>query len=1498
MNLRSLLIGFALLATNVFTMGVVAQNKAEVAEKNYGVSVDNSPQNARLFFKSYSENSDKLFSEDFVQGIPSANKKTETSGAYENGRPEVIYGTMLNATKNYANGMYSFQTDFGGFTLHSANTDLFSMAPGALIDDNKYILIMNTATTYTAYRIFDATTWELLEDVTDAPAKLGFQCIAYNPKDKKLYGLFKNYGVATTYDFGYADLESGTRTTIKNLKSETWKGMAFTKDGDLYAINTKGILLKIDPATGDQTTVGDTGIGTPTFFTCCMSEVSNVMYIVASGKSPVYCDYLRAVNLATGETTNVREMPSTALMMGIFVGPSAVDDDAVPNVISDLSLNFDKASLEGEMKFTLPINIYGGQTGTSQLGYVVYRNGEVIKDVAPHDSVKWGSTVTLKEVVPALGKYTYYVKAKNRVGEGPRAEETLWVGNDYPAAVSNPLLEYSADSLRFNITWTAPKKSANGGYIDLSKLTYNIYDKDNKMIATGLTECKYAVPEANPDAVEKWMFTITAVHEGLESNSKNTNTIGFNTPPLYEPWEIGPRFEEWSVIDVNNDYHTWEFPYYYANKGYVWVSGNSSAKNGMDDWLITPPLKLEAGKEYDLYVAATTSNNAAPQSFEIGLGADIKPMTKIILETQQVTTTDSVSYKCSFRVDSTAIYYIGLHANTEGYRGSLQVLDFALEAGVSLQSPGLGKLTVSPDRQKFTLKAEVEYETPTKTVGGETLNAITKVDFYRDDVLVKTVENPTPGSKVTFTDSEGISLGDHRWRVVPINEAGPGKGIIVSEYVGVYQTTAPTDIKMVELDDNGTVNLSWKAPEKDVMGNDIPANLVRYNIYSKAGQPVSKDIEGTTVTLQSTSATQNFIYFMLTSSTDAGENRSSIAYTPIVAVGTPYKLPFVESCGSMIIGHNWGLSAVDGGNKWQLAGGCDSPVCYPQDNDGGMWAWIPKYLDDMSMVYSGKILLSGENPTLSFFYRAIKGSEDKIDVAVRVMGDEKWTVLKSFPLAAPGVDDWAKGFVSLNDYNGKKVQVAWIGYSKKADAVICMDNMRIEQVWAKNMQINKFNAPNRVGVAEEYVAVATVENMGTEAAQGVTVSLLRDGNVVATSPAADYAVGERAEVELRDKTLSMFAKDKSIYQVVINYAADENPEDNKSANVEVNVEKSSAPVVTDLKAAENEGKYVSLNWTAPVVEGNPSDIVTEDFENFTPWETANVGKWTLFTGNNAIRAYSGTPYPNALTPYPFIVFDTTYPGFSKSDYQPYSGNQYMASFCAEYGANDDWLVSPELNGIKQTVSFMARSFTIDYGAEEFEFFYSLTDAKRESFVKVAEVHDVPVQWTKYTYEIPEGAKYFAIHCISNDRLAFFVDDVTYDRGGGGIRLLGYNVYRDGVKLNSDLVKETSFDDKTVEVGNHEWNVTVVYDVAESNLSNTAKLDYTDVETLVVENVTVTVEQRTIVVRGAEGENVTVYTPDGKVIYNAETAVETSVKVEMTGVYLVKVADNVVKVIVK
>ena len=36
----------------------------------------------------------------------------------------------------------------------------------------------------------------------------------------------------------------------------------------------------------------------------------------------------------------------------------------------------------------------------------------------------------------------------------------------------------------------------------------------------------------------------------------------------------------------------------------------------MDDWLITPPMKLEAGKKYLLSLDARASSNSMPERFE------------------------------------------------------------------------------------------------------------------------------------------------------------------------------------------------------------------------------------------------------------------------------------------------------------------------------------------------------------------------------------------------------------------------------------------------------------------------------------------------------------------------------------------------------------------------------------------------------------------------------------------------------------------------------------------------------------------------------------------------------------------------------------------------------------------------------------------------------------------------------------------------------------------
>lgn len=60
-----------------------------------------------------------------------------------------------------------------------------------------------------------------------------------------------------------------------------------------------------------------------------------------------------------------------------------------------------------------------------------------------------------------------------------------------------------------------------------------------------------------------------------------------------------------------------------------------------------------------------------------------------------------------------------------------------------------------------------------------------------------------------------------------------------------------------------------------------------------------------------------------------------------------------------------------------------------------------------------------------------------------------------------------------------------------------------------------------------------------------------------------------------------------------------------------------------------------------------------------------------------------------------------------------------------------------------------------------------------------------------------------------------LDDITYTIGDGEIK--GYNVYRDGKKIAEVDANTTSFNDEAT--GNHQYQVTVVYNSGESVYSN-------------------------------------------------------------------------------
>ena len=237
----------------------------------------------------------------------------------------------------------------------------------------------------------------------------------------------------------------------------------------------------------------------------------------------------------------------------------------------------------------------------------------------------------------------------------------------------------------------------------------------------------------------------------------------------------------------------------------------------------------------------------------------------------------------------------------------------------------------------------------------------------------------------------------------------------------------------------------------------------------------------------------------------------------------------------------------------------------------------------------------------------------------------------------------------------------------------------------------------------------------------------------------------------------------------------------------------------------------------------------------------------------------GATFPNNGNPMAYIVFNPTATDWDQEAQQaaflaPHTGKQYLASFCAYQKANDDWLISPELPGTAQTISFWVKTESSQFGLENFEVLYSSTDKSADSFQRIGDVREAPqAEWTEVSVELPEGAKYFAIRCVSNDKFMFMLDDITYIGAKNyDATPLAYNIYRDGEVVAKVDGSQTGFTDvERIPAGDHSYFVTVIYAQGESAPSNTVTLTTTAIKPLTVDNL--------------DGADVQVFTVDGKLV---------------------------------
>ena len=1417
--------------------------------------------------------------------------------AYSGADMPVIYGNVtFSSDEAFTTGaMYKVPMTLGGNFEYVGGEDIYANRGGVEVGD-RYMAHTGETNSFGALttmyiRKLDTTFWD--QKAKNSSVKVGTMAtdLALDPTTDKVYGCFYN-DAQDGYVLGRMDYSAYKRIIIAELQ-RGWNACAFDAQGQLYAIDMSGMLMKVDKETGDITNVGSTGV-TPKYLTsACIDPVSGRMFwsVCPADES----GRLYEVNLATGAATLLCRFAGDEDVVGMYI-PTPLAQDKAPARVDNLKAEFVNGALTGNITFDAPTTAFDGSELTGELTYTVLNKTSKIAE----GTTTCGAPTSVPVTIEKAAKCEFYVTVANAVGSSPKSRVLMYVGKDKP--VKPEVSAVYADG-KFTVSWNPVTEGVNGGYMNADAVTYKVTRYPDKTVVAEATAETSLIDEVAASDAEyiPYYYTVTATSEGVSSDAGQSNSIGLGqmVPPYSETFPNAAALSTFTIIDGNNDGKVWTY-----NLGKARIRENATLN--MNDWLITPPIRLEKDKIYKFSMDLTTAKSYT-ECFEVryGKGNTVADMTNVLIEVQEINAGDGRKFSAYVKADTDGLYYIGIHGMTKKNQFYIDVDNLMLEEGTTALIPEAPtKLAVAPD-QNGALVADITFNAPAKNLLGNAIESLDKVEILRDGTVIDTKNQPAAGAAVSFKD-ETAPAGKHIYAVVGYNEHGRGWEAVDSAYVGINVPAAATKVTAKETANVGEVTVTWQTPTTDVDGFAINPELIKYDLVSVCGETtavVAENLTANTYTYRVVDADtpQQFYYFQVNAKTSTGGTPALSASIP---VGKADAVPYFESFADGATSHAIDGAPVVGDTSWALYTDTNSLGVTSADNDNGFAASSGEHGNDAAALFTGKIDLTGlTNPVLTFFAYNIPSSDGAlndrniIEVLVKEGGVEK--SLGEFKMnEITDKAGWAKVLVQLNKYAGKTVQLKWISKIASFKNTL-IDNISVKEYLAYNLAAYAIDLPKKVLADTDFNVTVTVENAGSRKVEDYTVELYRDDKLIATKPGVAVEPGAMATVVFTTSVGTVSPESVS-YHAVVKYDTDMDTSDNVSKKASATVKMPKYPVATNLRGSLDEQKAAVLAWDKPETESAPVSV-TEGFESAESFAVNDVDEWT-FIDLDESRTYGigNVSFPNSNSPMAYIVFDGTFEGLAgePADYA-HSGVKALASFAAASKLNDDWAISPRLCGIAQKISFFAMSYHSDY-IEKFEFYYSTTGTAIENFTKVGDTKEVPAQWTKYEFDVPEGSRYFAIRCVSPDRFIFLVDDVTFIPAtpGDGLTLQGYNVYRDGVKINDSTIAEPTFTDATAENGLHTYVVTAVYDKGESAPSNSVDLTTSGIGNIEMSGAMVSVDGRTIVINGAEGVDVSILTVDGKVIYRESPAAQTVRYDASQGIYIVTVGSHAEKVIVK
>lgn len=938
--------------------------------------------------------------------------------------------------------------------------------------------------------------------------------------------------------------------------------------------------------------------------------------------------------------------------------------------------------------------------------------------------------------------------------------------------------------------------------------------------------------------------------------------------------------------------------------------------NDGDDWLFTPGIALSKGKDYCLSFKCWGKHSSALERLGVTLGTSVKPEEHKSISADYVdyvTVTVPEERTIIFSVAKDCIYHIGFHCNSPKSMYFVNLDDIEIVEYEKIPCPEVvTDLKITP-ASLGKLQCDISFKAPLLDVKGNALQSLVLIDVYRSGNVspIKTFMNPQPGEILRFVDEIQIS-GMYTYYVVAKNKGGKGVPIESTVYLGNDIPKKVSNVVAVETE-TSKVKITWDAlkDDKGINGGYVDLSKVVYSVVDNNGRIIASNKPVTSVVdleipLSEIQPQQVLVYTVNASCNEQnGEGQLS---NPVVS-GQAYSAPMEESFAyATLTYYPWFSENIGTGLEkyWESRTYGASPQTHAVDEDAGLMTFrsysAPKGTTEY--FYSPKFDISSlKHPTVSFFVNHTTNPKDQDSLFLAVSNDNnKFIDIQPGMCLYDTVAGWKKYEVSLANFIGSSnFRIALKAISAQGHN-IHVDDIRIFDD-CTDLSLSEITFDQKMLPNQEFHISGILKNVGEHSSQDSTMLVLKhDGEVCARQMVVSPEIMEDLPFTFVIEENILKSGQNILYEVELLNDSDEN-EKNNVITFEKVCEKPIFPTIKDLSLTYQD-KQVFLTWKASEAFLD-YPIVTEGFETYIPFIIDSIGPWKVVDQDQAVTGVikdAENQYDNACSPMAYQVYNPIEAGIDLESWFgkhwiTYEGDQYLASmYNSDNTANDDWLISPLIASDKP-VSFMATSLTNGYKPEAFEFLYSSTEDNPSDFVVLA-TEKVPAKWTKYTFNLPSDARYFAIRHITEVAYCFMLDNLScamLSNTPNEQNAKSYNIYRNNL-LIAENVTSTNFVDDIEQSGLYNYKVTSVFESGESfyqesdidiavSIENTNSLDYELVK-----------QKNGIILICEDEKQCSIADISGRIIFSDEIQGELYLFLQQ-GIYLICIDDKIEKFVV-